>query len=302
MSDIHSPAAAHDELVQALNESVGAALRSLLETKHVYQRVNIDVNEVVAAVRARIAKDLQSHFASVTIGALTTRLIPADQELAIGDRGSGRARAVILPVQNVKTFCTRCDAVELLAPVWYTDITSELGKPFGKSRIRREEAFSSFQLFVLAYQCQRCHGDPEAFMVRREGWHLILDGRSPMEHVAVPSFIPKTERHLFRDALIAMHGGKNLAALFYLRTFIEQFARRQTGVGGKATGDEIMTAYARTLPEKNRDSMPSLRDLYDQLSEPIHSAREDTELFESAREEIEKHFDIRRVFQIPEKP
>ena len=53
-----------------------------------------------------------------------------------------------------------------------------------------------------------------------------------MEQVILPSFIPKHEKHLFRDAVIAYQAGKFLAAVFYLRTFIEQFARRVAGIQG----------------------------------------------------------------------
>ena len=61
-----------------------------------------------------------------------------------------------------------------------------------------------------------------------------------------------------------------------------------------------MAAYGQILPEKLRDEMPSLREWYGKLSDALHSAREDAQLFEDARAEIEKHFDIRRVFKIPE--
>jgi hypothetical protein len=44
--------------------------------------------------------------------------------------------------------------------------------------------------------------------------------------------------------------------------------------------------------------MPSLGEWYEKLSEALHSAKEDSELFESAREKIEKHFDIRRVHDL----
>lgn len=47
--------------------------------------------------------------------------------------------------------------------------------------------------------------------------------------------------------------------------------------------------------------MPSLREWYGRLSEPIHAAKADEGLFEEAREAIEQHFEIRRVFKIPEK-
>jgi len=47
--------------------------------------------------------------------------------------------------------------------------------------------------------------------------------------------------------------------------------------------------------------MPSLREWYDKLSETLHSAREDATLFDTAKAEIEKHLDVRRVFSMPEK-
>jgi hypothetical protein len=61
-----------------------------------------------------------------------------------------------------------------------------------------------------------------------------------------------------------------------------------------------MDAYNETLPPKHRDSMPSLREWYDNLSVPLHEARDDAQVFEEARKKIEKHFEIRDVFEIPE--
>jgi len=121
-----------------------------------------------------------------------------------------------------------------------------------------------------------------------------------MEEIELPSFLPKHESSLYRDALIASNSGKVLAGLFYLRTFIEQFARRVTGMTGRATGEEILDAYYKDLPPQHRDYMPSLREWYEKLSEAIHEAREDETLFASAKPNIERHFEIRKVFSIPE--
>src|SRR5437867_303254 len=131
-------------------------------------------------------------------------------------------------------------------------------------------------------QCQRCLGRPEAFIVERDGWRLSLHGRSPMEHVEVPKYIPKKEREHFRDALIAVHGGKVLAGLFYLRTFMELFARRATGETGRRYGDELMEAYYGILPAAHRDALPSFKEWYGKLSEPIHTGNADAALFEEA--------------------
>jgi hypothetical protein len=124
-----------------------------------------------------------------------------------------------------------------------------------------------------------------------------------MEHIELPRYIPKTEAHLFRDAMIAWHAGKNLAAVFYLRCFIEQFARRQTGLlKQRKTGDEIMDAYAEVLPKDKRSHLPSLKQWYDRLSEPIHAADEDAaeKLFDDARAEVEHHFELRQALRIAE--
>jgi hypothetical protein len=123
-----------------------------------------------------------------------------------------------------------------------------------------------------------------------------------MEHIDVSKSIPKTEEHLYRDALIAFGTGKHLAAIFYLRSFIEQFARRLSGITGKSTGDKIMDAYYATLPERNRELMPSLRHWYDKLSEPIHAARNDEQVFVDALDEINRHFEFRRMYRFLRTP
>jgi len=98
--------------------------------------------------------------------------------------------------------------------------------------------------------------------------------------------------------VIAHNTGKTLAGLFYLRTFIEQFARRKTAAKGRLAGDQIFDEYNKTLPDKQRDQMPSLRNWYDKLSEALHEAKSDNALFEQAKDEIERHFDFRRLYKI----
>jgi hypothetical protein len=61
-----------------------------------------------------------------------------------------------------------------------------------------------------------------------------------------------------------------------------------------------MEDYSKTLPDPQRGTMPSLRAWYEKLSAPIHAAQEDEKLFEEAREAIEQHFEIRKVYKIPE--
>jgi len=217
----------------------------------------------------------------------------------------GHRQVLCLIATNVKLFCSTCGGREAFRPIWFSDITAELVREkVSHQKSLAKETFrisfgKNFQLFSLVFQCQRCQGLPEAFLVKRCELELFIEGRSPLEHVELPSYIPKHEKRWFRDAIVAFQSGKILAALFYLRTFIEQFARRKTNLlDQKKTGDEILTAYAELVPLNLRDTMPSLKEWYDKLSEALHGAKEDTELFDKSRERIEKHFDIRRVHDL----
>jgi hypothetical protein len=286
---------ARNKLFAIVSQAAGDQLKKLLETKHLYQQVTIDAQEIVASCVTALR--LRFFSTDINEGHLDNeRFVIASEQLYRVEKGSvGQNPALTLIVDNVKLFCLECGEREVFSPLWHAEIgVAEDHRTSGK------EAPANLQVFSIAYQCQRCKGRPVGIMVRRDGWRLSLDGRSPMEHIEVPNSIPKVERHLFRDAIVAMHGGKALAALFYLRSFIEQYARRVTNEQARKPGDLIMEAYNQTLPEPHRSSMPSLREWYGRLSEALHAAKADEALFEQAKEEIERHFEIRRVYKIPE--
>jgi hypothetical protein len=282
------------ELGQAISEQ----LKVLLETKHLYQKVSISPEKLVAAFKQRVEPASLRPFEKLTHELLASvSFTPADQQLFLLERDGIKMPLLTLSLSGLKLFCSECNAREVANPIWYIELKNELLKLYRLGEHRTPPP-SGFQMFLLSYQCQRCRGTPQAFLVRRHGWQLILEGRSPIEHIEVPAFIPKQEERFLRDAVLAFNSGKTLAALFYLRTFIEQFARRQTGLTGRVPGDEIMEAYNKILPPENRGQMPSLKEWYERLSVVIHSAEEPPDLFEQARMEIERHFDFRRILHI----
>jgi hypothetical protein len=276
-------------------------LKLLLEEKHLYQKVRLSADDILKTHGDKIfvpqnRKHYEGEIHKALQGALNATA--ENQKFQTGEV------ELVLPVTNVKLFCEKCGAREAFRPIETYDVSSLLRikhqsqSTFGTVNFKISFR-TDFQIFLFVFQCQRCEGNPTAFIVKRDGLDLFLEGRSPIEHVELPAFIPKKEIKWFRDAVIAFQSGKVLAALFYLRTFIEQFARRKTGTeSDKKTGDEILTAYAGTISENLRSTMPSLREWYDNLSEALHTAKEDEQLFESARKAIEEHFDIRRVHKL----
>jgi len=277
-----------------VTRAISESLVTLLETKHLYQKVTIDLESSLEKTREQLMAHIQNDFKPNTYAYRS-----ANFGLAERARVAGLTTPAIL-LQNLKLFCSICDRAEAFGPLWYKELSSEILATKHTNPTLELPLRHQFQVFVLAYQCQICKSDPVTFVVRRKGWSLILDGRSPMEQVEVPKEIPKPETVYFRDGIIAYQSGKPLAGILYLRVFLESFARRQTGSNIRATGDELMDAYAQLVPLEKRSLMPSLKEWYSNLSEAIHAGREDAELFQNAAAEIHRHFEFRRLFQLPD--
>jgi hypothetical protein len=61
--------------------------------------------------------------------------------------------------------------------------------------------------------------------------------------------------------------------------------------------DELGDAYNTTLPDDLKTRFPSLSKIYEQISDRLHSATADAELFAKAANDIIEHFDARRLFK-----
>jgi hypothetical protein len=152
------------------------------------------------------------------------------------------------------------------------------------------------QTFFFPYQCQKCKGEPIIFMVRRIDHKLQLVGRNHIEDIEIPKYLPKEDSRYYREAIIAYNAGKVLAGLFYLRTFIEQYMRRITGKSDiKITGEDLGDAYAKILNDEFPKSFTSLKKVYEELSIPLHSAKDNSDQFEKSKDDILKHFDTLRL-------
>lgn len=309
----------------SLRSGIESAFKELLETKHLYQSVVLDADKIVAASfvfppGTQLAASPTQYRNPLREAAGKRWLCRQSPEgKAAYEQHSAQeslsAQLIFDVPSGLMIFCESCDqrlpfnvtsVVDVLhVPSVQISPASMMTAKQERQMIEAVVAHHAEQAFVITMLCQRCKKIPEVFLVRRPGVYPLkiqLCGRQPMEHIEVPAALPKPEAILFRRALISYNSGFYLAALSYLRAFIEQFARRVTGIADRKTGEEILSAYASKLPEKLRDEMPSLRDWYEQISEPLHSAKEDAAVFEKAKEAVLRHFEIRAAFRIAEEP
>jgi len=285
-------------LHQAVLEAISDGLRTLLQTRHLYQSLDIALEAhpaVVTALRSISSSSLEAvkSYALAPIPEPWLLSTPRDPSMPAKSSGRLLPDRVHILVPDIKAFCSDgCNRLEA-----FNVVSAAVSGP-ARDAVFKQHGVPARQVFVLTYECQSCKGTPETFLVSRVDLKLQLCGRAPIEHVEVPAFIPKSVRRYWAGSVVAFQSGQVLAALFLLRTLIEQFARQASG-STATNADQVLEAYMRLLPADFKDRFPSLSAVYEQLSAAVHEAREDGTLYESARVNVWKHFDARRVFGLP---
>lgn len=299
-----------------IRSGIETAFKTLLTEKHLYQQVEVAFNEMLE-VAVEMARKIPTHSRSnmrqsapPTLATLldqgTQLHLKCGQEmvtysweptidgnsaaeiLAFSINPSPRRIQFVLP--TVTTFCSGCGGLWPFNP-----------SPAGSNYLVLKEEHARYH---LEYRCQQCKGIPMHFVVRREGKRLRLVGRDPIEKVPTPKVLPKGTDKYFSDSQIAHHAGQTLAGIFLLRVFVEQFLHSVPAVkelllkDARAPGDRIAETYQDTLPDAFKERFPSLRSIYANLSEAMHAANADAELYERNCREIVKHFEARSLFEL----
>lgn len=272
------------------SEAIERAFQELINKKHLYQSVKVDFEPCIEEevreefIRRKrgdlpLAKEAEVTIKQRLLAELHVKdwLFGADQEFS--------QFAFSLP--PLRLLCSTCHDIEAFNFYgnWSAEETVSLNR-------------TGEQVFWFPLQCQSCKNSVIVLLVHRIGRKITLVGRSEIEEVQVPPFIPKVQSRFYSQAIIAYQAGHALAGLFLLRTVIEQHMRAVTENSEKLRGDELCDAYAKPLPAALKQEFPSLKEIYKKLSDAMHAAKADNELFESERSEIERHFDALRLFKI----
>lgn len=273
-----------------LGSEVSGSLRALLETKHLYQSLRIGADQLKEKVgdeelREAIDRALHDRWHA---GDEISRQRP---DYACTPDGMPLPPTVDFLVEHIKSICSMCKERGPFEMLRTYDLFMD------REREWRSIEYPRDQKFAFVMQCQSCRGIPDVFLVQRRGLKITLAGRSPMELLDVPSFIPKEVRRWYSNAIVAFQSGQVLPAIFLLRVLIEQFCKHKLEASEKFA-DELLAQYMASLPEDFNSRFPSLRDIYSRLSEAIHDANGSTEVFESSVKGLEKHFDARRVYEL----
>lgn len=300
-------------------EKVCCAIKELLETKHLYQNITINLSDIFESIkqvkddpastypiptqvmRARtneIRKNLHESANHIlnALWIIETETCAIKQAAVfqpssgIVDTSKTKSRVCLPPIQIA--YCN-CNAILPAHNSGFKGLLPNL------SPCDIQDDPVPIQILFFPYQCQSCRGEPVIFVVRREGAKLQLVGRSQFEKIVKPDYIPKTEGIYYDYAVIAFNCGHILAGLFYLRVMIEQYLRRILKNKEKISGDELCDKYALLLADDYpKERCPSMKTIYEELSLKIHAADSDANQFEKSKKDIEKHFDVLRIFPL----
>lgn len=272
----------YDELFMRdfLKEKISSTVALLLESKHLYQSMEVGFDEVRNAplsnekvpllLNSNPARTKEALINSFATGAWSFEA--EVHEYTGASAAIGGSESVTLVAPTIKISCNHCDAV---CPPHNSGFKG-LREPILQLTLKPPSTgVKIVQVFFLPYQCQSCRGEPLIFVVRRCGTKLQIVGRSQFEKVQVPKSIPREEKEYYSDAVIAFQTGRILAALFYLRTLVEQYFRRILRTDERVSGEDLGDQYATLLDDEFPKKFTSLKTVYQKLSSRLHSAEKD---------------------------
>ena len=287
-------------------QALETAFRKLLENKHLYQNIRVEMpgheifQEEMMKVMSGISRpssviDETSRFVYDAFSIIEWKIKNQYERRSLAGYAHDTEEqyvSVVFTPQTIKLFCAECKRIEAYNFLLGMDLIEEFRGP---------RAFTdpiSIQVFSLAFQCQSCKGVPEIFLIQREHLKLTQCGRVPMEVIELPPYLPKKQKIYHSNAIIAYNSGQVLAGSFLLRTFIEQYIRSKSTSPKSMNIDELFSEYNQNLPDDFKQRFPSLKSLYDKLSEDIHGAIASEDVFLQAKDDIEKHFKAKELFEL----
>ena len=311
-------------LVDIISRKILSVLQELLEKKHLYQSVEIsqkDFDEAIDGIiedRRREISRAEPSLDPDTMGILKKRkenLIRERDALLFSDwdfypetnppPGAPPIDNQGLPYSPLPFIRTACSSKQCKGSVQPHN-SGFVGLRYATVPFNFLEGHSLLQIFSFPYHCQNCKNEPLVFLVKRSGLKLTLVGRSQFPEVFIPSFIPEAQRKYYRNAIVADQTSFTLAAALYLRTLIEQYfyavipLEQIKAINGNPTGDELAELYAKTLPKNFPSNFPSLKKAYDDLSEIVHSGKENDvtkKSFVTIRTAVDGHFKALQLFK-----
>src|SRR4051812_29227504 len=108
---------------QQANRALSDAIKQLIEAKHIYQRLHIDIHEMFAVFRERLPPAQAVAFNGLAAGLMSQRIQLVHAPLERHDSGD---TSLLIALDTVKTYCRQCESREVAALSWARDLVEDI--------------------------------------------------------------------------------------------------------------------------------------------------------------------------------
>jgi hypothetical protein len=263
--------------------AVEGAMRELVTNKLLYQKVEVDLGGLPAALKkagveitAEKLAELQREV-SLRPWKLETRHFGDDPRTAeilrfasVGcqpletEQGN---RNLHFYVPSVPLWCRVCKR-----ETTFIGIVGSSEQGLGHQYPRRSDRGTE-QVYTITYRCEVCRSVLHAVLVRREGMRLHLCGFAPRREQRAARSVPKALEPILMDADNAVAEGDLFAGYYHLRTMLEHHIKGSLGINPdvQMRGEDLVAQYNAMLPNGLKEMLPSLKTAYEKLSQALHS-------------------------------
>ena len=263
---------------------VEKAFKSLLETKNLYQKEDVDLASLDTALAKelpalsdskysdlhqeatmrpwRIATDHQGDD-PMTADILRHAKVGAEP---LGTPDEGRSLHFFAP--GVQFPCKKCKGERTFEALHCSGEGGRFGSPYPRVRDEVRE-----QVFLLYYRCVGCREFIHTILVLREGLRIHLCGVGPRRQLPARLQVRGKLQVIANDAHNAVLEGDVFAGFYHLRTLVEHHIKRKLSIPIKdqIRGDELVERYNDFLPKQLKEVIPSLASIHTELSGFLHS-------------------------------
>jgi len=149
------------------------------------------------------------------------------------------------------------------------------------------------QIFVAFYRCERCKDRISTVLIQRKDLKLHLCGFAPRKEQQPGRAVPAHLAPILLDADNAVAEGDVFAGFYHLRTLVEHYLKSRQGIGVEVQirGEELLEKHYSSLPEHLRSILPSLTNAFTELSGDLHARKGNTEDYLRLRTVVFDHID-----------
>jgi hypothetical protein len=280
-----------------VSSEITPQLRHLLEQNHLYQNLKIQLpteDQIITEMINKSGALPENHkmpllHVNAFIHIYDWLLIPG--EVTFDQQAKNDYKIMVSMPETLECYCNGCNKLSAHNLAFVSELPTQPGNNQNRSVARK-------QVWVTVFVCQLCKQNSTSFLIskkvaqQKSGQNdqsfiikLQIAGRSPVENIDIPVYIPKDEKRqiLFRDSCIAFNSNQTLAAISLLRIFLEQFIRGQISDINTENVSDLINEYYKILDLDFKAKAPSLSKIYGHLSESIHTANKDENVYFQSR-------------------